>query len=80
VAIVARNNQLEKTAVTTACSSLTAANPTGLCAWDATSASPTVASPAPAISLAAVGGANYRYRVYETIIPIRNLTFSGALL
>lgn len=80
VAIVARNNQLEKTAVTAACSSLTLANPTGLCAWDATSASPAVASPAPAISLAAVGGANYRYRVYETIIPVRNLTFSGALL
>lgn len=80
VAVVARNNQLEKTAVTTACSSLTAANPTGLCAWDATSATPAVASPAPAIDLTAVGGANYRYRVYETIIPVRNLTFSGALL
>jgi type IV pilus assembly protein PilW len=80
IAIVARNNLLEKTAVTTACSSLTNAAPTGLCAWDATSANPTVASPAPSISLAAIGGANYRYRVYETIIPIRNMTFSGVLL
>ena len=75
VAIVARNNLLERNAVTTACSAVNVANPTGLCAWAGTAT-----SPAPAINLAAIGGANYRYRVYETIIPIRNITFSGALL
>ncbi len=75
VAVVARNNLLEKNVVTTACSSTNTASPTGLCAWEGNAI-----SPAPAISLAAAGGGNYRYRVYETIIPVRNLTFSGALL
>jgi type IV pilus assembly protein PilW len=75
VAVVARNNLLEKSVVTNSCSALNTASPTGLCAWAGTAT-----SPAPAISLAAAGGGNYRYRVYETIIPVRNLTFSGALL
>jgi len=76
VAVILRNSLLEKEVVTTACSSTTAANPTGLCAWDATSAGPTVASPAPAINLNAIGGPNYRYRVFETIIPLRNMLWS----
>lgn len=76
VAVILRNGLLEKEAVTTACSSTTAANPTGLCAWDATSAGPAVASPAPVISLNAIGGPNYRYRVFETIIPLRNMLWS----
>lgn len=80
VAVIARNGLLEKTAVTRQCSSTEIANPTGLCAWDATSANPTTASPAPAIDLNAIGGPNYRYRVYETIIPLRNLTWSGEWL
>ncbi|MFW5431825.1 MAG: PilW family protein [Methylophilaceae bacterium] len=81
VSVVARNGLQEKTNVSTACSSTTAANPTGVCAWDATSASPIIASPAPTINL--TGTANwqrYRYRVYQTIIPLRNLTWSGAWL
>ena len=38
VAVVARNAKIEPDVVTAACSSTTAAAPTGLCAWDGTSA------------------------------------------
>lgn len=82
IAIVARNGLLEKENVTTACSSTSAANPTGLCAWDATSASPATTSPAPTIDLSKINGVDnpdwqrYRYRVYETIIPIRSMIWS----
>jgi type IV pilus assembly protein PilW len=77
IAVVARNGLLEKSNVTTACSSLTATSPVGLCAWDATSASPTVASPAPAIDLSNdPNWQRYRYRVFETIIPLRNMIWS----
>lgn len=81
LAVVARNAKRENAAVTTVCSSTTAANPTGLCAWDATSANPANASPAPSLAInLGTDAANYRYRVYETILPIRNLTYSGSLL
>ena len=82
VAVVARNNLLEKLpAVSTACSSITAANPTGVCAWDATSANPINALPAPAIDLTNTPNwSQYRYRVYETIIPIRNMVWSRGRL
>lgn len=88
VAVVARNELLEKEPVSTACSSTTAANPTGLCAWDATSADLLgVGWPAPEIDLSknADGSANadwdrYRYKVYETIIPLRNLVWTGVRL
>ena len=82
VAVVARNNLLEKLpAVSTACSSTTAANPTGVCAWDATSANPINALPAPAIDLTNTPNWNqYRYKVYETIIPIRNMVWSRGRL
>lgn len=88
IAVVARNAKIEPTAVTAACSSTTTAAPTGLCAWDATSALPSpvvapfVASPAPAIDLSA-GDADwlrYRYRVFETIIPLRNMIWSRETL
>ena len=77
VAIIARNGQIETQAVTAACSSLTAAAPTGLCAWAGTAA-----SPAPAISLVAADAnwARYRYRVYESIIPMRNIIWAGTAL
>ena len=73
LAVVARNAKMETTAVTTACSSTTAANPTGLCAW-AGSAS----SPAPTINLSAndPNWLRYRYRVFETIIPLRNMIWA----
>ena len=79
IALIARNNgALEKTSVTTACSSTTAADPTGLCAWDATSAAPVVPSPAPTVDLSAdADWQRYRYRVFETIIPLRSMIWSS---
>jgi len=73
IAVVARNAKVEPSDVATACSSTTAAAPAGLCAWAGS-----VASPAPAIDLSP-GDANwakYRYRVFETIIPLRNVIWS----
>ena len=81
IAVVARNGLLETANVTTACSSLTAINPTGLCAWAGVQAAgPIVASPAPAIALLNADWARYRYRVYDTIIPIRNIILSRSTL
>ena len=85
IAVVARNAKRETSVVTAACSSTTAAAPTGLCAWDATSALPTpplvppfVASPAPTIDLSASDPEwlQYRYRVFNSIIPLRNVIWS----
>ncbi len=88
IAVIARNAKIEPSAVTSACSSITAASPTGLCAWDATSAlpnpivAPYVASPAPTVDLhfADANWANYRYRVFETIIPLRNVIWARGSL
>lgn len=77
IAVVARNGLLEKQDVSFACSSLTASNPVGLCAWDATSASPIIVSPAPAVDLSNdPNWKRYRYRVFETIIPLRNMIWA----
>jgi type IV pilus assembly protein PilW len=77
IAVVARNGQYEKTNVTEACSSITDSSPSGLCAWDATSASPNVASPAPVIDLSNVADwQRYRYKTYETIVPLRNMIWA----
>jgi type IV pilus assembly protein PilW len=76
VAVVARNSKMEGVDVTNACSGYAIANPSGLCAWAGS-----VASPAPAITLA--GDPNwkkYRYRVFETIIPLRNIIWSRGVL
>jgi type IV pilus assembly protein PilW len=73
IAVVARNAKKELGTVSTACSSTTTAAPTGVCAWAGT-----VASPAPTVDVSA-GEANwdrYRYRVFETIIPLRNVIWS----
>lgn len=75
IAIVARNGAIEQNAVTTACSSLTAATPTGLCAWEGTAASPAPALFANRASPPA-NWQNYRYRVFETIIPLRNMLWA----
>jgi len=88
VAVIARNAKIEPSAVTAACSSTSAAAPTGLCAWDATSALPNpivlpfIASPAPAVDLspADANWARYRYRVFETIIPLRNVIWARGSL
>jgi type IV pilus assembly protein PilW len=73
VAVIARSPKIEPFAVTNACSSTTAANPTGLCAWDGSN------FPAPTIDLSGTD-ANwlfYRYRAFETTIPFRNLIWSN---
>lgn len=76
VAVVARSAAVEATNVTDACSSRTAASPTGLCAWEGTEA-----NPAPALDLSAEANwRRYRYRVFETIIPLRNMIWSGGTL
>jgi type IV pilus assembly protein PilW len=88
VAVIARNAKIEPSAVTASCSSISAAAPTGLCAWDATSAlpnpivSPFVASPAPTVNLAPgdADWARYRYRVFETVIPLRNVIWAKGSL
>lgn len=72
VAVVARNGQYEKDVVSTACSSTTTAAPTGVCAWEGTAA-----SPAPTINLSNdAHWDHYRYRVFETIIPLRNMVWA----
>lgn len=72
VAVVARNAKMEAGNVTAACNSTTVAAPTGLCAWAGS-----VASPAPVIDLSNdPNWARYRYRVFETIIPLRNVIWS----
>lgn len=72
VAVVARNSQLEKEDVTEACSSTSSSTPTGLCAWAGSGT-----SPAPVIDLTAdADWQRYRYRVYETIIPLRNMIWA----
>jgi type IV pilus assembly protein PilW len=79
VAVVARNDTPDTEEVTAACSSTSDASPTGLCAWDATSASPPTASAAPSIDLTG-DWKKYRYRVFETIIPLRSVIWSRATL
>lgn len=79
VAVVARNGSLENSNVTSQCSSTSAANPTGLCAWQGLPVGGpiTVASPAPTVDLSAdANWRRYRYRVYDTIIPVRNIIWS----
>jgi type IV pilus assembly protein PilW len=76
IAVIARNTKIEPYTITAACSSTTAASPTGLCAWTGS-----VASPAPTVDLSA--GASwdrYHYRVFETIIPLRNMVWSRETL
>lgn len=72
IAVVARNAKRDTQVVTNACSSFVGLSPSGLCAWEGTAD-----SPAPSIDLTANGDwQRYRYRVFETIIPIRNIIWS----
>lgn len=72
IAVVARNGLWEKDIVSTACSSTTTPNPTGVCAWEGDPV-----SPAPAIDLSNdPEWQHYRYRVFEVIIPLRNVIWS----
>jgi type IV pilus assembly protein PilW len=81
IAVVARNTKMEPEVVTSACDSATS---TGLCAWADIPVGGTIdtASPAPSISLSD-GDANwsrYHYRVFETVIPLRNMVWSKETL
>lgn len=72
VAVVARSGLWEKDIVSSACSSTTGPNPTGVCAWEGSAL-----SPAPGIDLSNdPDWQHYRYRVFETIIPLRNVIWS----
>ncbi|MDP2761237.1 MAG: PilW family protein [Sideroxyarcus sp.] len=76
IAVVARNPKMESATVTATCSALDSAAPTGLCAWAGSAA-----SPAPAVDLSAdADWQRYRYRVFETIVPLRNVIWSKGTL
>lgn len=69
VAVVTRSSQIERTNVSTTCTTPVGTANNGPCAWDDTGT-----TAAPQIDLS--GDTNwqrYRYRVYETIIPLRNV-------
>ena len=72
IALVARSSQRAPTEVTAACTANRVTN-YGPCAWEDDS----VASPAPPIDLRAGAGdtewQHYRYKVFQTIIPMRNV-------
>ncbi|MFN0143295.1 MAG: PilW family protein [Mycobacterium sp.] len=72
VAIVTRSSQIERVTtgnVTTTCRTPAGTNNNGPCAWDDTGT-----TAAPRIDLSAdANWQRYRYRVYETIIPLRNV-------
>jgi type IV pilus assembly protein PilW len=77
VSIVARNGLLEKDNVTSVCTTNKGTANNGPCAWDDTD----LPNAAPSIDLS--GDANwqrYRYRVYDTIIPLRNMIWSKKTL
>lgn len=78
LAVVARNAKMETSAVTSGCSP---AAPNGPCSWSATSANPPVASPAPLIDLSVYPNwQQYRYRVFDSITPLRNMVwYKGTL-
>lgn len=84
IAVIARNTKIEPFAVTAACTQAVAPLPTtGLCAWQdvAVGGTITTASLAPAVVLSAdANWARYHYRVFETIIPLRNMVWSRETL
>jgi type IV pilus assembly protein PilW len=75
IALIARNSKIESSAVSSACSSINSASPTGVCAWEGN-----LTSPAPSVDLsngnALPDWAQYRYRVFEIIVPLRNVIWS----
>lgn len=72
ISVVARNGLLEKEVVTVPCTTAQGTVNNGPCAWDDTGL-----DAAPEIDLSADGDwQNYRYRAYETVIPLRNMLWS----
>lgn len=75
LAIVARNSLLEKDNVTApSCTTTKGIVSSGPCAWDDTNV-----DAAPQIDLSTLGAdwRRYRYRTYETIIPVRNMIWAS---
>jgi len=73
IAVIARNSKIEPSVVSSACSSINAIAPTGVCAWEGNATSP---APIVDLSVADAKWAQYRYRVFETIVPLRNVIWS----
>ena len=72
IAVVARSSLMERGAVTATCANNAGTN-NGPCAWR-----DTAAAPAPLIDLSAdPNWSRYRYKVYQTIIPLRNMIWSS---
>jgi type IV pilus assembly protein PilW len=77
IAVVARNGQLEKENVTFTCTTNQGTQNNGPCAWDDTN----LPNPAPEIDLSnEPNWQRYRYRVYETIVPLRNMVWARKAL
>jgi type IV pilus assembly protein PilW len=73
LAIVARNGLPEKTDVTQPCTTAKGTANNGPCAWDDSD----VPGAAPVIDLSAdANWKRYRYRAYDTIVPLRNMIWS----
>lgn len=78
VAVVARSGQRDREIVTNQCVTAKGTVNNGPCAWDDTNY-----DAAPMIDLSVVDGAdwqNFRYRAFETIVPIRNMLWSREAL
>jgi type IV pilus assembly protein PilW len=73
LSIVMRSPRLEAGVITGTCTTAGGVVNNGPCAWE-----DTVASPAPQIDLSAdVNWQRYRYRVFQTIVPVRNIISAG---
>jgi type IV pilus assembly protein PilW len=69
LALVARSAQFEKTAVTTAAP-----------VWDGSSADNPAGSAASPVDLSGnASWQNYRYKVFQTVVPIRNISWMGVV-
>jgi len=76
IVVVARNNLLEKDNVTAQCTTTKGVANNGPCAWD-----DAAFDAAPAIDLSAIDNwQRYRYKTFETIIPLRNMLWSKDVL
>ncbi len=76
VAVVARNGLYEKGLVTNTCTTAQGTINKGPCAWD-----DSTVDPAPKIDLSNdPNWQHYRYRVYDTVIPLRNVIWAATTL
>lgn len=73
IVVVARNGLMEKDVVTTTCTTAKGTANNGPCAWDDTDFN---AAPKIDLSLTDAAWQNYRFRTFETIIPLRNMLWS----